>query len=47
MTPPVSLMEKAHKFFDEFLNLDYKIIPKHHYSIRFINDLSLYVLENM
>lgn len=47
MTPPVSLMEKCQKFFLEFLNQDYSILPKNNYSITFINDLSLYVLENM
>lgn len=47
MTPPVALMNKAQKFYNEFLVLEYSILPKNHYSIRFVNDLSLYVLENM
>lgn len=47
MTPPVALMNKAQKFYNEFLNLDYSILPKTHYCIKFVNDLSLYVMENM
>lgn len=47
MTPPVALMNKAQKFFSEFLSLDDSMLSKNHFATKFINDLSLYVLENM
>lgn len=40
-------MDKAKEFYNQFLELDYKVLPLNHFSIRIMNDLSLYVLQNM
>jgi hypothetical protein len=41
------LMQKSKKFFNELLLLHFIIIPKNNFAIRFVNDLSSYILENM
>ena len=40
-------MEKCERFLSKFLDSDYPILNKDCFILKFINDICLYVLENM